>query len=124
MTQPALRATIVGLMMALATLCLLWETVLAPLRPGAWLLALKAVPIIMAIPPMLAGRLRTFQWWSMLILFWLTEGLVRAYADQGLSRPLAIIEICLTALIFAAILWYCRIERARPMNPESPIGQA
>lgn len=114
MSQPAtpsqntLRWTIIGITLALAALCIFWEAWLAPVRPGAWLLSLKALPLLLALPGMLAARLRTFQWWSMLSMAYLTEGLVRATTEQGLVVWLAWTEVALSTALFATVLLYCR----------------
>jgi len=88
-----------------------WELWLAPLRPGAWLLSLKVVPLILALPGIAAGRVRTHQWWSMLILGYLAEGVVRATSDPAASARLAWIETALAALAFTAIVLYVRRVR-------------
>lgn len=95
-----------------------WETWLAPLRPGAWLLSLKVVPLILALPGIAAGRVRVHQWWSMLILVYLAEGVVRATSDAGLSARLAWVEVALSATAFTAIVLYVR--RARPRHGPTP----
>ncbi len=91
-----------------------WETWLAPLRPGAWLLSLKVVPLLFALPGIAAGRMRVHQWWSMLILGYLAEGVVRAASDAGISARLAWIETALCALAFTAIVLYVRRARHVP----------
>ncbi len=109
---PALRWAIVVTIAALAALCIAWETALAPLRPGAWMLSLKAVPLLLALPGMVAGKVRTMQWWSMLTMLYLTEGPVRATSESGAAVPLAWAEVALATLAFALILAWCRIVRA------------
>ncbi|NLD67796.1 MAG: DUF2069 domain-containing protein [Limnobacter sp.] len=99
---------------SLIVLGIAWETWLAPLRPGGWLMALKVVPLAIALPAIAAGRLRAYQWWSMLILLYFVEGAVRATSDAGLSAALAAIETLLSVLAFASILLYVRAIRARP----------
>ncbi len=91
---------------------LAWELWLAPLRPGAWVLALKVVPLALAIPALHAGKVRAFQWWSMIVMIYLAEGLVRATSDQGPSVLLAWIEAALAAVAFLGILAYVRSMRA------------
>lgn len=98
-------------MTALAVLCIAWETWLAPVRPGAWALALKAAPILLALRGIATGHLRTYQWWSMLILAYLAEGLVRGVGDQPPSNWLAWAEVALAACAYAGILGYCRAVR-------------
>jgi uncharacterized membrane protein len=107
--QPnTLRFAAAAMASALCALCIAWEIWLAPLRPGAWLLSLKAVPLLLALPGLWRGHLRTFQWWSMLILAYLAEGLVRGASDPGPSALLGWIEAALSAVVFVLILLYCR----------------
>lgn len=108
------RRLSVAAFVALAALGLAWELWLAPLRPGGSLLALKALPLVLALPGIARGRIRTYQWWSMGILAYLCEGLVRATSDRGTSAMLAIVEIALALLAFLSILLYVRAARARP----------
>ncbi len=115
-----LRAAIIMTIMMLAGLCVLWETVLAPIRDGAWLLSLKAIPLLLALPGMVRGRIRTFQWWSMLIMIYLTEGLVRATSEVGPSQALAWTEAALATLAFALILAWCRKVRQPKLPAELP----
>jgi uncharacterized membrane protein len=62
-----LRLAVLACTTGLILLCLAWELFLAPQRPGGSLLALKALPLIAALPAFLGGRVRAYQWWSMLI---------------------------------------------------------
>jgi uncharacterized membrane protein len=64
--------------------CLLWETVLAPLKPGGSWLALKAVPLLFPLIGVLKRDLYTLQWSSMMILAYLAEGVVRGYSDTAM----------------------------------------
>ncbi len=117
-----LRRIVVACFVALIVLGIAWEIWLAPLRPGAWLLSLKVVPLILALPGLAAGRVRVYQWWSMLILGYLAEGLVRATSDPGLSAHLAWIEVALAATAFTAIVLYVRASRAAMRKPGSDHG--
>jgi uncharacterized membrane protein len=95
-------------LVALIALCLLWEGWLAPLRPGGSWLILKGVPLLLALPGVLAGRRYTSQWLSMLVLLYFTEGVVRAF-DQGLTATLALIEIVLACALFGTALMHARL---------------
>jgi uncharacterized membrane protein len=97
---------------ALIVLCVAWELWLAPLRPGGSLLALKALPLALAIPGVFSGKRYTYQWSSMLILGYFAEGVTRAWAETGLSRNLALGEVALTLAFFAAAVSYARSTRA------------
>jgi uncharacterized membrane protein len=96
-----------GLLVALIVLCVLWEGWLAPLRPGGSWLVLKALPLMAAFPGLVKARRYTFQWLSMLVLLYLTEGVVRA-GDAGLAGTLAGLEALLAALLFASVVLYAR----------------
>ena len=102
---------------ALIVLGVAWEFWLAPLRPGGSLLALKVLPLVFSLPALRASRLRVYQAWSMGILLYLCEGLVRAASDTGLSAKLAIIETVLAAIAFAALLLYARGRRLQALPP-------
>ena len=114
MSLPALRRLVVGSFIALIALGLAWELWLAPLRPSGWALSLKVVPLALALPSLVRGRVRTFQWWSMLVLVYLAEGLVRATSDRGPGVALAIVETGLATLAFTGILLYVRAARKPP----------
>jgi uncharacterized membrane protein len=106
-----LRNATVVLTLALIALGLAWETVLAPLRPGGSLLAMKVLPLVLAVPAFRHGRIRRYQLWSMLILLYLCEGVVRGMTDGGLSSSLGWIEAALAAALYAAILRYVQLRR-------------
>ncbi len=97
---------------ALILLCLAWELWLAPLRPGGSLLALKALPLALPLPGILKGKRYTYQWSSMLILAYFAEGATRAWSDQGLSQRLALGEVVLSLVFFAAVVSYAKRTRA------------
>ena len=96
----------------LIALCVAWELWLAPLRPGGSLVALKALPLALPLPGVLAGRRYTYQWSSLLILAYFAEGATRAWAEGGLSRTLALTEVALSLVFFAAAVSYARATRA------------
>jgi len=107
----ALRLVATGSLLLLIVLCLAWELWLAPLRPGGSLIALKALPLLLPFGGILAGRRYTYQWASMLILAYFAEGVMRAWADHGLSQYLAMMEVLLSVLFFAAAVAYARLTR-------------
>jgi len=108
---PRLRAAASAALIALMALCLAWELWLAPLRPGGSLLALKALPLALALPGVLQGRRYTYQWSSMLVLAYFAEGATRAWAESGMARELAMAEIALSLAFFAAAVSYARLTR-------------
>ena len=82
-----------------------------PVRPGGSLFGLRGVPRGGASRGWRAGRLRADQAWSMAILIYLCEGLVRATSDAPPSAWLAILEAVLALAAFGAILVYTRARR-------------
>lgn len=103
---------------ALAVLALGWEIWWAPLKPGGSLLALKALPLIAALPFLARGSIKAYQWWSMLVMLYLCEGLVRVVSDPSITgRWLGGIEAALAALAFGAVVVYVRMaSRARQIR--------
>jgi uncharacterized membrane protein len=105
-------------LVALIFLCLAWELWLAPIRPGGSLLALKSLPLLVPLFGVLRGKRYTFQWSSMFILLYFTEGVVRGWGDAGLSRQLALGEVALTLAFFTAVVAYSRLTRP-PVTPRA-----
>jgi len=48
----------------------------------------------------------------MFILLYFTEGVMRGWADTGLSRQLALAETALSVVYFTAVVAYSRLTRA------------
>lgn len=106
-----LRAAGALSLVALIALCLAWELWLAPLRPGGSLAALKALPLALPLTGIAMGKRYTYQWSSMLILAYFAEGVTRAWSEKGLSQNLALVEIALSLVFFAAAVSYARLTR-------------
>lgn len=106
------QITAAATLVALIALCLAWELWLAPLRPGGSLLALKALPLAGPFSGIFRGNRYTYQWSSMLILGYFAEGVTRAWAERGTSQTLALAEVVLSLVFFAAVLSYARRTRA------------
>jgi uncharacterized membrane protein len=98
-------------LVALIFLCLAWELRLAPIRPGGSLLVLKTLPLLVPLFGVLRGKRYTAQWSSMFILLYFTEGVVRGWGDTGVSQQLALAEVALTVVFFAAVVTYSRLTR-------------
>ena len=97
--------------LALIALGLAWELWLAPLPGGNGMLALKVLPLVLALPAIAAGRRRACQWWSMLILLYVAEGTVRAMSDPWPSSALGAVEFVLAAAAYTALLIHLRRPR-------------
>jgi uncharacterized membrane protein len=100
------RTVAVGSVLALIVLGLAWELWLAPTGSGT--LALKVLPLMPAIPGLMRYRMATYRWLSLLVWLYFTEGVVRATSDRGAGVPLAIIEVVLCLLLFAACAAHVR----------------
>ena len=108
-------------MLALIILCVLWETLLAPLRPGGSWLVLKVVPLLIPLRGIIKRDVYTLQWSSMLILLFLAEGVVRATTETGMSQAMALGEVALVLVFFVSSLLYLRPfkQDARRMAKEA-----
>ena len=112
-TQRVAVASLLGLIL----LGLLWELRLAP--TGSGMLALKVLPLTLALPGVLRRRLYTYRWVSLLVWLYFIEGVVRASGDRGLSAQLALLELTLTLTLFAA----CALHvRARLRNAKEALA--
>lgn len=100
-------------LIGLIVLCLGWEIFWAPLRSGGSLLFLKALPLLAPLFGILRGKRYTYQWAGMLILFYFTEGAVRAWSETGITRMLAWSEIVLSVVFFASVIAYAKYTGQR-----------
>lgn len=99
-------------LVALALLALLWETLLAPLRPGGTWLALKALPLAALLPGVLRGRRRACQVAALVLPWYFAEGLVRAASEHGRPAIVAGVSAALALATFVALLVWLRREAA------------
>ena len=106
--------------LALALLLALWELWLAPLRPGGSWLALKALPLALALPGLLRGSRYTRQWLSLLLPFYLAEGIVRAFSETGRVRLLSAGEVVLAVVAFVIIV--SMLRKRGPSGPDKDGG--
>lgn len=100
------RSVALACLLALIVLCLAWELWLAPTGRGT--LAVKALPLVLAVPGVLAWRVYTFRWLSLVLWLYVAEGAVRAASDRGLGAPLALLEVALCVVLFAACAAHIR----------------
>ena len=121
-TTPAVRADpavewtrwlAVGSTLGLIALGLAWELWLAPLRSGGSWLVVKVLPLCFPLAGLLRLRMYTYRWVSLVVWIYFTEGVVRAYSDRGLSAKLALLEIALCLVLFAACVLHVRIRLRR-----------
>ena len=106
----AIRWTAASSLFGLIVLGVLWEMVLAPIRPGGSLLALKVLPLILPLAGVLKNRMYTYRWLSLLVWLYFTEGAVRAWSDKPPSNYLAMIEVFLCLVLFTACSLHVRVR--------------
>lgn len=96
-------------LIALIILDILWETTLAPLRPGGSWMVLKVLPLLWILRGVLKRDNFTMQWSSMMILLYFAEGIIRASSDRlWLSAMLGWGEVAFSVLFFIGTLFYLR----------------
>lgn len=105
------RMLCIGSLVLLIIVCVAWEWFLAPLRSGGSWLMIKALPLMLALPGVLKGRRYTYQYASMLILFYFAEGVMRLFDVDGVSRICAGVETLLSVVFFCFCLAFCRHTR-------------
>ena len=98
----------------LIALGLAWEMWLAPIRPGGSLLALKVLPLCLPLAGILKNRMYTYRWMSLLVWLYFTEGVVRAWSDRPPGNYLAMIEVVLCLMLFAACALHVRVRLKKP----------
>jgi len=103
------RALALTSTIALVVLGLAWELWLAPTGRGT--LALKVLPLLLPLPGLLAARLYTYRWLSLLVWFYFAEGMVRATSERGLGAWLAALEALLSLALFVACAWHVRARQ-------------
>lgn len=105
--------------LALIALGLCWELWWSPTGRGT--LALKVVPLVMALPGLWRRRLYTYRWLSLALWAYAAEGCVRGVSDLGLGRWLGSAEVLLSLALFAGCAWHVRARlAARPAAAPAP----
>ncbi len=102
----ATRSVAVICLLGLIGLGLVWELWLAPTGRGT--LALKVMPLLLPLVGLLKFRMFTYRWLSLFVWIYFTEGVVRAMTEPGRVRAMALIEVALCVLLFAACAAHVR----------------
>ncbi len=105
-----IRWTAAASLFGLIVLGVAWEMYLAPVRPGGSLLALKVLPLILPLAGVMKNRMYTYRWLSLLVWLYFTEGAVRAWSDKPPSNYLAMVEVALCLVLFAACSLHVKIR--------------
>ncbi len=93
--------------LALLALAVLWEWLLAPLRPGGSWLVLKAVPLLIPLRGVWRGEPYALQWALLLAPLYFCEGVVRTFDAAPIAR-MAWLELLLALAFFVAAIVYLR----------------
>lgn len=109
------RVAVAGLL-ALLLFTLSWELFLAPLRPGGSFLALKALPLALLVPGAMRGARRALQWLSLILPFYVAEGIVRGWSESGRHSLVAWVAASIAATTFIALLAWVRADRRSPRS--------
>ncbi|MBC7445506.1 MAG: DUF2069 domain-containing protein [Polaromonas sp.] len=104
------RLLALGSLTGLIALGMAWELWLAPIRPGGSLLALKVLPLCIPLAGIWKNRMYTYRWVSLMVWLYFTEGVVRAWSDAAPSSYLAMAELLLCLLLFAACAQHVRLR--------------
>jgi uncharacterized membrane protein len=94
------RAVAVAATVALIVVGVAWEIWLAPTGRGT--LAVKVLPLVLALPGLVHMRLYTYRWLSLVVWLYAAEGAMRVASERGTSAVLAGTELVLALAVFAA----------------------
>ena len=122
MTDPGERArrAFTATLAALLLLQILWEVVLAPIRPGAFWLALKALPPLLLWPAISRRRRRAAQGALLLLPGYVAEGVVRAWSEQGRIALCAATSALLALIALASGLCWMRAMKVTSVPISGP----
>ena len=115
------RTLAVASLMGLIALGMAWELWLAPIRPGGSWLVLKVLPLCVPLAGLLKNRMYTYRWVSLLVWLYFIEGVVRAWSDRPPGSWLALIEVLLCLLLFAACALHVRLRLRRTVAAAPPV---
>lgn len=97
------------LLLTLIIFNVFWELWLDPLVPGGSLYVLKVMPLFFLLYGTYKGDIYLLQWLSLVILFYVMEGIVRMMSDTtSISNILGLVEFVLSTGIFICSLAYLR----------------
>ena len=103
----------VAAVFALTLTELLWETLLAPLRPGGSWLALKALPLALLCVALTRGSQQARKAASLVLPIYFGEALLRAVSGSGRHSLVAAMAAALALAAFVALLRSFRCARRR-----------
>ncbi len=108
MMNDRVLAVAVLCLIGLGVLCEIW---LAPLRTGGSWLVLKTLPLVILMPGLLRGQIKSQQWLSLIILIYVAEGCVRGMSDAAPVRIWGWLGAALSTIIFLYCLALVKSKR-------------
>jgi uncharacterized membrane protein len=108
---PMLQKITVSAVVAMIFLVAAWELWLAPLNGSPSWVVLKAFLLMLPLRGLLYGRRYTYQWYTMFVLLFFMEGVMRAWSDKGVSQLLAGVQVALTVISFVSATLYAKYSR-------------
>jgi uncharacterized membrane protein len=112
----------VGSLVGLIVLGVAWELVLAPIKPGGSVLALKVLPLCVPLAGVLKNRMYTYRWVSLMVWLYFTEGAVRAWSDRPPGNYLAMIEVLLCLTLFTACTLHVKLRFKHAKAAAAPLA--
>lgn len=103
--------------LALIVLTLLWDGLFAPLHTGRMLLLIKLLPLCLPVRGIVSGRIYTYQYCSMLVLAYFTEGVMRLFDAPSGSLYFAAAQTVLSVAFFVLCLCYLHQFKKNKGNP-------
>ncbi len=108
-------------LISLIIITLGWELWWAPLRSGGSWLVLKVVPLCLLLSGILKGRRYTYQYSSLVILFYFAEAVMRVFDKDWLSSVLASITVGLCLIFFIGCLIYSKKTASKQETSEQSV---
>lgn len=117
---PILQKITVVAVVAMIFLVAAWELWLAPMNGSPSWVVLKAFILMLPLRGLLHGRRYTYQWYTMFVLLFFMEGVMRAWSDKGLSQVLAGVQVVLTVVSFLSATLYAKYSRPSLLKELDP----
>lgn len=114
-TGQGLRHAAAAVVLALVALGLAWELWLAPTGRGT--LALKVLPLLLALPGLWQGRLQAHRAVALLVWLYMLEALLRGTTERGIVVALATAEGVLALALFTLVTLHIRRAARRGGPP-------
>jgi uncharacterized membrane protein len=82
------------------------------------------MPLCIPLAGLLKNRMYTYRWVSLVIWLYFIEGVVRAWGDKPPGNYLAMLEVALTLVLFAACAVHVRLRFHLVRLSGAPAAQA